>query len=392
MAGRFGAIRGAPILLTTVILLCGTPAARGQAMDPPGAGKPSKLRSAEDGWLDVSGFLDTKYGFLPIVVPITEPAVGYGAAGGVAFLNQPMGRSRAGYSRPDVTVVAGLGTANGTWGAAVGDWRHWRDGRLQTLVGAMYTSANLDFYGIGDDPVLAGRSLRYNLEPKGGTLQAKHRLGPSSFWAGLSYAFATTQVSFDAPAATPGLPDYRKETDVGGLTPSLTFDTRDNIFTPLRGAYVEGTVGLFSKAFGGDDEFQRVRIIGMQLFPLHRRVGLGFRLDAAACFGDAPFYLLPYISLRGAPALRYQGEEVAQIETEIRWQFWRRFSAVGFVGTGWAWNGFEQLDSKQTIVTGGTGFRYEIARRYGIHMGLDVAFGPDNPAIYVQVGSAWARP
>jgi len=25
-------------------------------------------------------------------------------------------------------------------------------------------------------------------------------------------------------------------------------------------------------------------------------------------------------------------------------------------------------------------------------MGLDIAFGPDNTAVYVQVGSAWARP
>ena len=32
--------------------------------------------SKEDGWFDVSGFLDEKYGFLPIVLPITEPAVG----------------------------------------------------------------------------------------------------------------------------------------------------------------------------------------------------------------------------------------------------------------------------------------------------------------------------
>jgi hypothetical protein len=38
------------------------------------------------------------------------------------------------------------------------------------------------------------------------------------------------------------------------------------------------------------------------------------------------------------------------------------------------------------------GLRYEIARKYGIHLGLDVAFGPDNTAVYVQVGSAWARP
>jgi hypothetical protein len=37
------------------------------------------LYDAQDGWLDLSGFLDTAYGFVPLVMPITEPAVGYGA-------------------------------------------------------------------------------------------------------------------------------------------------------------------------------------------------------------------------------------------------------------------------------------------------------------------------
>jgi hypothetical protein len=57
-----------------------------------------------------------------------------------------------------------------------------------------------------------------------------------------------------------------------------------------------------------------------------------------------------------------------------------------------AWNDLERFDNVQKVPTGGFGFRYEIARRYGIQMGLDVAFGPDNTAVYVQVGSAWARP
>jgi hypothetical protein len=52
-----------------------------------------------------------------------------------------------------------------------------------------------------------------------------------------------------------------------------------------------------------------------------------------------PFYLRPFISLRGAPIMRYQGDEVAQLEAELRWQFWQRFSVVGFaiqVGGAWA--------------------------------------------------------
>ena len=179
---------------------------------------------------------------------------------------------------------------------------------------------------------------------------------------------------------------------MGGLTPSITFDSRDNIFTPVRGSYVEASAGLFSKSLGGDDEFQRVRVLGMQFIPLHPKWTLGLRGEAAASFGDAPFYLRPYISLRGAPIMRYQGEETAQIEAELRWQFWKRFSLVGFVGGGAAWNDFEGFNETQTVLTGGTGFRYEIARKYGLHIGLDVAFGPDNTAVYLQLGSAWTRP
>ncbi len=130
----------------------------------------------------------------------------------------------------------------------------------------------------------------------------------------------------------------------------------------------------------------------MQFIPMHPKWTLGLRAEGAASFGDEPFYMRPFVYLRGAPALRYQGEQMALAEAEMRWQFWKRFSLVGFLGGGAAWNDLERFDATQTVVTGGTGFRYELARKYGIHAGVDVAFGPDGPAVYVQIGSAWARP
>ena len=375
--------------------LAGGPALAQTATNAPASAAtnaPSRFRSAEDGWLDVSGFLDEEYGFLPVVLPITEPAVGFGAAGGLAFISKPLGQAKSQYDRPNITMVGGLATDNGTWGAVAGDVRNWFDDRLQTVVGVVYASINLDFHGIGENRLLANTPLHYNLEPLGGMVQTKYRLGKTRWWAGLNYAYATTEVTFDAPAATPGLPDFRSESHVGGLTPSLTFDTRDNIFTPTRGTYVEASAGLFSEALGGDDEFQRLRLTAMHYIPLHRRLYLGLRGEAAASFGDVPFYMRPFIYMRGVPAMQYQGEAVAQIEAELRWQLWRRFSLVGFVGSGAAWNDFERFDRTQTTVTGGPGFRYELARKYGIHMGMDVAFGADGPAVYFQVGSAWARP
>ena len=352
--------------------------------------QPSKLTSSEDGWLDASGFLEESYGFMPIVIPITEPAVGYGAAGALMFLSKPLPHAEDGLGRPSITVVGGLGTENGTWGALASDMRYWLDDHLQTSLALAYLSPNLEFWGVGAS-ALSGNPLRYNLRAKGGTAQAKYRFGDSRIWAGLSYAFSATRVTFDRPNAAL-VPDEQQDLNIGGVTPSLTYDTRDNFFTPNRGAYLEGSGGFFTRIFGSDEEFQRARLIGMQFIPLAATVFLGVRGEVAASFGDEPFYMRPFISLRGAPTLRYQGDEVAQVEAELRWQFWRRFSVVGFVGVGAAWNDFASFDSSQSIGTGGVGLRYELARAYGLHAGVDLAFAPDNRAVYIQIGSAWSRP
>jgi hypothetical protein len=346
----------------------------------------------DDGWVDVSGFLDEKYGFLPLAVPITEPAVGYGVAGGLAFISDPLGGIQDGHGRPSITFVGGFGTENGTWGAAAADLRHWNADRVQTLAGVLHASVKLDFYGIGDDALLQHDPLGYELEPTGGVAQGKLRIGDSRAWVGLGYAWASTDVTFDAPAGTPGVPHFEATSDVGGLTPSATWDTRDNIFTPTRGTYVEASVGIFSAAFGGNDEFQRARLVAMQFVALRPRLHVGLRGETATTFGDTPFYLQPFLFMRGAPVMRYQGEQVAQLEGELRWQFWARVSLVGFAGVGAAWRESDRIDDARSIVTGGAGARYELARRYGIHVGLDVGVGPDTTALYVQYGSAWARP
>ena len=372
-----------------IVLQCGSSAVAQSTTTP---STTSKFRSPDDGWLDVSGFLDETYGFLPVAIPITEPAVGLGAAVGLMFLSKPLGESRPGFGRPDITIVGGLGTENGSWGLLLADVRHWLGDRLETQAGITYLSVNLDFHGIGKDRLLDRHPLQYTLEPKGGVVRAKYRLGDSPAWLGLGYAFAATRVTFDAPAGTPGLPAFQRDSNVGGLTPSFTYDSRDNLFTANSGTFVEASVGVFARALGGDDEFQRLQLTAMHFIPLSATLHLGLRADGTATFGDVPFYLRPFISLRGAPIMRYQGDEVAQIEAEIRWQFWKRFSLVGFAGGGAAWNDFARLDNVKTVPTGGVGVRYELARRYGIHAGLDLAVGPDNTAVYFQMGSAWARP
>jgi hypothetical protein len=96
--------------------------------------------------------------------------------------------------------------------------------------------------------------------------------------------------------------------------------------------------------------------------------------------------------LRGVPALRYPGEQALSAELEARWQFRGRWSIVGFGGAGRARTERAGETVTQGVGSGGVGFRYELARRFGMHVGLDLAHSPGTTAVLLQIGSAWPRP
>lgn len=372
-----------------------TPAAPAPpAQDPvaPPQEERSRWFSEEDGWFDLSEFMDSPGGFAPIIFPITEPAVGYGVLAGVAFIEKVEPGAEAGFGRPSVTAVGALATENGTRGLAVGNVHYWMDDRVQTMVGLVDAAVNLDYYGFGDSSNLEDDPLRYGLDPFGGLVQAKYRLGDTRAWAGMSYTLATTAIGFEEPAGTPGLPDYAADSDVAGLSPLFSYDSRDNFMTPTRGLYLESSIGLYGQALGSDTNFQRAGFDAMQFFPLHSRLTLGGRVGANFSYGDVPFYMRPFVSLRGIEAMRYQGEHAAQIEGELRWQFWKRISLTGFGGVGETWTSLDEATDVTRVAAGGFGVRYELARRQGLHVGADLAYGPDGTTIYVIFGSAWMRP
>jgi len=338
----------------------------------------------------MSRFLDTGHGFIPLAAPVTEPAFGYGLGGGLVFIRKNEPIPTGGYRRPNMLVVGGLGTNDGTWAGFIAHAGSWKNDRIQTFVAALVASADLDFFGIGEGP-LNDHPVPYDLGPTGGIAQARYRIGDTPAMVGIGYGFGSIQVTVDSSSVPPEMNPIRTSR-VGGLTPSFVYDSRDNVFTPLRGSYTSADVGVFREWLGGSSNFERVQLNGIHFLPFSKSVFLGTRVNAAFSFGDAPFYARPFVHLRGAPVLRYMGKNAGSIEAEGRWQFWRRISVDGFAGVGTAWNQFARFDAQQNVVTGGGGFRYEIARRYGLHMGLDAAFGPIEPTLYFIFGNPWLRP
>jgi hypothetical protein len=356
------------------------------------AGDKPTLRGS-DGQLDASNYLATRGGFLPVPILITEPAVGYG--GGLAALffhgGNPLTNPERGPGDraipPSISGAAAFFTENGSKGGALlhfGVMKHDHIRYIGVLGGA---SLNLDYWGTTGRP--RPEPLQYGVSGALTIQRILFRLGDSPLFVGGEASYSTQNAEFKSALLPPDAPPRKLDQTDAGVGVVSEFETLDNIFTPNRGMKARVVGKVFSKNLGGDNDRQTLDVESFGYVSPHRRVILGLRGDLKFSDGTTPFYLLPYVDLRGLPALKYTGKHVASGELEGRFNIYGRWSAVAFGGLGFVSDKPSELLKADPVGTRGVGFRYLIAERYGIHMGLDYARGPDDYAIYIIVGNAW---
>lgn len=350
-----------------------------------------------DNKLDVSSFLTQVYGFVPLVSPITEPAVGLGAAGGLVFVHRTREDVLVKPGVPSsLSVVGGLATANGSWGIGAFHQGIWKDDRIRFRGGLGYFSMNLTLYPslaadtISIDPTVAARGLDFKIKGVALGPDIAFRIKNSPVFFGAQYTFFKNKVSFERPGLIPGVEPWEMDSQVSGLGPFLLFDNLDNPFTPNRGMRSQVTYRYFDPFLGSSRAFHLLDAFWTGYYDLHQKVILGLRLDGRFSFEGTPFYMRPYISLRGIPVMRYQGQHVLVAETEGRWNVSQRWGLVGFGGVGATTFTIRDRTSRKSAYNAGLGVRYLVARLFGLYMGLDVARGPEDWAFYLQFGSAWS--
>lgn len=64
---------------------------------------------------------------------------------------------------------------------------------------------------------------------------------------------------------------------------------------------------------------------------------------------------------------------------------------MAFSGTGKAFDEWNEFGDSKWITSFGTGFRYLLARKFGLRVGIDLAKGPDTWAYYIVFGSNWRK-
>lgn len=381
------------------LLVCALPAFSGAEENTAASGKTapeqhtvSRFRDPEDGQFDVSNFLEHPRAFLPVPVIVTEPAVGYGGGLVGMFVRPREEAGREGFARPNISAAGGIATENGTWAAFGADSSHWKRDRLQTLAAAGAGEIHLDFYGLGNNTASLDQPVSYTLDFALAMMQGNWKLKDQSPWsAGLRYIYSQVEPSLDGDPLIPGLIDHI-DMEISAPGAVLEYDSRNNLFTPTRGIYSESFYMHSLEDLGATEEFERFQQVIMGWLALGDAVTLGLRGDYQWSSDGTPFFLRPYIKLRGVEAMRYQGDEMASAEVEARWKVHGRWSLVGAAGYGTARTENDFFSSSSDVWSGAVGFRYELARKFGMHAGLDVGVSEGTTAVYIQVGNAWFRP
>jgi hypothetical protein len=355
------------------------------------------FKDPEDGQFDISDWLVNRKGFLPIPIVVTEPAVGYGGGVALMFVRNSMRESAERAKEtgsvvpPDIFVAGGVGTENGTKAAFGGGMMTFGEGLWRWRGGVGRTDVRLQFYGIGGGGLGGGvRSIDYALDGWVSSQKVLRRLGDGDNWVGARWDLLVLNDKVDISSnPLAGLRPDESTRRTSGLGLTLEHDSRDNIFTPSRGWIGALNATFYDPAWGSDTTFQAYRGRVFAYWPVTKTVVVAGRADGRVANGHVPFYMLPFIDLRGIPVARYQDERTAVAETEVRWNVTPRWAAIGFIGAGRAWGPDAGFADARSVVAKGVGFRYLLSRQLGLWSGLDFAHGPDGGAVYIQIGSAW---
>jgi hypothetical protein len=357
------------------------------------------LKDSLDGAFDVSNYIIDANGFVPVPVLITEPALG-GFGGGIVpvflkknppYIDSVNGTVKITPVAPNITGGLVLYTLNNTWMAAGFRQGTLVKSRIKYTIGGGYANVNMSYYRNVNE--MGEKEFAFNIQTIPLLLQGTKRIGTSFWYAGAKYLFLKSDLKYTGDRLLP--PGFVTPKDYNNIVSQLgaiiEHDNRDNIFTPNRGMKIHFDANCSDNIFGSDYDYWKLNYYTYMYTSLSKKIVGGFRLDGQQAFGDPPFFMLPYLDMRGAPINRYQGNADILTEAELRWDFVRRWSIMAFSGAGKAFDKWSEFGNAKLIVTYGTGFRYFIARKFGLRMGVDIAKGPDTWAYYIVFGSNWYK-
>jgi outer membrane protein assembly factor BamA len=326
-----------------------------------------------------SSRIDGKFKFMPIPYVNYDRSMGFTMGAVPMLMFNPTEKDTISPS----SLIGGVGiwSTNKTWfmmgfGMFFLDEDNWR---ITTAggIGAM----NFQFYL--DNPV--GGWIPYRSEANFFMFKVERRIY-ESLYGGLSYIFADVITSSESIPATDSL-------TLHGIGLNLSLDKRNNPHYPRSGYITTIKYNTFPEFFGNETITQKIELDFNQYNPVRlQKDVLALRLYAGLGLGDLSFnqqFIVKGPDIRGYTQGAFRGNYLLAMQGEYRWNFNKRWGAVGFAGVATVFKAINESDNGKLLPGIGTGIRYRVFPETNFSVGIDVAAGRDDWGIYFQIGEAF---
>lgn len=182
---------------------------------------------------------------------------------------------------------------------------------------------------------------------------------------------------------------------VSGLGYSITADTRNHAFTPSKGFFLQYSSTLYNKTFGSNFVYTNYIIDFRKYVSLNKHFvnaiqaylflndGDKVPLRSLATFGGAN-------NMRGFYSGRFRDKNQFVFQNELRFDVFKRLSAVAFVGFGSVAPSLSKFSLNNLKYSVGGGIRYALIPSEKLNIRIDYGIGLGySKGLYIQVAEAF---
>lgn len=300
---------------------------------------------------------------------------------------------------PSVVTLAGLYSTNNSYFFVPMAKLFWGENKNRATVftGIFRVNNNFDYDYEGANLNLVFSELRYFV-----SMEYSRKI-VSDLYLGVLYLGTKTLYKFDK--GTDEENEFAEEffeqngiTDnfISSIGLNISFDSRDYPYYPTSGFNISIRPKFNAGWLGSDNDYVDTDYAIKYYTSIASNQILAFSVNGGFATGDVPFdgYQNYGIrnSLRGYTTGKYKGPHMVAAQAEYRWNFYKRWGAVAFAGTGSIWGNKDDEESfeRAWLPSVGGGFRFMVSREKKINLRLDYAWGVDgNQGLYFGVMEAF---
>ncbi len=273
-------------------------------------------------------------------------------------------------------------TTNGTWYWSLYTKLYMDEDNYRALAAYGDASVNFQYY---DE--LAGSFIDFNSVHDAFLVELQRRVY-KRWYLGLRYVNLKTKTKYEIEGQT-GDPTRQNMNNLGLV---VSHDTRDAIYNPYDGDYMNLKTGHYRDAWGSDYIYDKYEFDFTKFFALSDHQVVAARCAGFVATGDVPFegqYVVGRDDIRGYTNGKHRGNQVYDLQGEYRWNVHGKWGVVAFGGVATAVDDPEEITWSGLLPAVGAGIRYMAIPSEQINIGIDVAVGKDDWGVYFRIGEVF---